>query len=204
MDTPDLFPGLTREDRARIAQIAGNLESLPALLDRLAGFTAAIEKVRASTPSLMLPRGPSQDFEPLQVVPLTSDQRGYLRVRTRRTVIPFGSFVIKSGQQDGVAMVNPIIGPLVPGGSLTFEDVGLGLIIFDDPLRTESVNFQSSLDGGTTYWNLGVNVFTGAFNSGSAQNALSISGLIGTHLRMRATAAPVGADRTFRLFAFSQ
>lgn len=198
MDSPNLFPALTPEDRERLAAIAGSLESLPAILDRLAGYVADPSKARPTLPSIVLPMGPPQPWNPMEAAPLTVDGRGYQRIRVRRDARYLGALVIKSGQQDGVPLVNPIL-----SGAVTWEDIGGSCPVYDDPTRTESVQVQAFMEKSAAWTLLSAPaLFSGAFGSVQGQQLVSVSTFLGsTAIRMRA-AAPVAADRTFHVYAF--
>lgn len=199
-DLANQFPSLSPEQLAAMRGAIAGLESLPALIERLHGISATLTESRALTPALALGQPLPGRWPEETPAPLSVDRLGYLRTRTRRSLLRLPDLVIRQGQQNGVPVTNPLT-----SGELTWEDIGLGVVLFDDPARTETVQVQGTLDGGTNWWaSPPLSLFSGAFNSVQAQNSISISMYICSQLRMRATAAPVGADRVFPVYAFAQ
>ncbi len=83
-DTPNLFPGLTPEDRARLAAVAGNLETLPELIDRLNRFVLGLDKVRPVLPAVVdtfpISKWQRNPLAINEAVPLMVDDMGRLMV----------------------------------------------------------------------------------------------------------------------------
>lgn len=83
-DSPNLNPALSAEDRALLAVIAGNTETLPELLDRLNRFELGLAKVRPVLPAIVdtfpISKWQRNPLAIDQAVPLMVDDLGRLMV----------------------------------------------------------------------------------------------------------------------------
>lgn len=96
-ETPDLFPGLTAADRAKLARLAEVMETVPEVVNRMNGYLLDLSKQRPLTPAIVdsFPIG-GRERQPLGIdtaVPLRVDNHGRLitalprrRVETDTTV----------------------------------------------------------------------------------------------------------------------
>lgn len=199
-DTPNLFPGLSAEDRARLASIAGNLETLPELLDRLMGYTNDIAKVRPPSQGLVGP-GPfrawplaTKPLEPGTGAPISVDTDGLQLVRSVRRGTDLGDLVIPENAQESNSISLAAFG----GGAI----LSVALAVFDDPTARAAGEvisvYGSYVDDPAATFYLGASNVLGATYGviGFATAALSVC----ARIRLR-SAVPVAGRRSFRLIA---
>lgn len=81
-ETPDLFPGLTADDRAKLARLAETMETVPEIVERMNGYLLDLSKQRAVTPAVVdsFPISGRQRYPLVKdtAVPLTVDDMGRL------------------------------------------------------------------------------------------------------------------------------
>lgn len=187
---PNLLPGITPDQLDKILKAAGALESLPELVNRLAGYTASLLDASIEQTALVLNRQPLTPWSPGTPAPITVDPYGFQWGRQRALITRGPILTIPAGAQDGAAVA----------WAFDPTDMGRGVIVFDDPNRVETMTVQGSIDQGVTFWNVTTNLFTGAFNSAGAIAGVGANIYPITHIRARLTAAPAATARAFQTF----
>lgn len=123
-ETPNLFPGLSPDDLAKLRAMAGSLEALPDILNRLSGYAADLSEADVFQPALVLTPPMRARMGSGEPAPLSVRPSGELLTCVRRTRKTIGHFTIDKGATTSNVLTFP--------DNTDFSDLIQPILIFDD------------------------------------------------------------------------